>query len=43
MGKQPLCLLGLVGLFGSDYHTRDGLQIKAVRAMVERLAAPRQP
>jgi poly(3-hydroxybutyrate) depolymerase len=31
------------GYSGNDYATRDGLQIKAVRAMLERLAAPRQP
>ncbi|MBK7953605.1 MAG: poly(3-hydroxybutyrate) depolymerase [Candidatus Accumulibacter sp.] len=31
------------GYSGNAYPTRDGLQIKAVRAMVERLAAPRQP
>jgi len=31
------------GYSGPDYHTRDGAQIKAVRAMLERLAAPREP
>ncbi|MCZ7563229.1 MAG: PHB depolymerase family esterase [Burkholderiales bacterium] len=29
------------GYTGSQYHTRDGLQMRAVRAMLERLAAPR--
>lgn len=29
------------GYSGIDYHTRDGVQIKAVRAMVERLATAR--
>jgi poly(3-hydroxybutyrate) depolymerase len=28
------------GYSGIDYHTRDGLQIKAVRAMIERLGTP---
>jgi hypothetical protein len=31
------------GYTGSDYATQGGVQIKAVRAMLERLAAPRQP
>jgi poly(3-hydroxybutyrate) depolymerase len=31
------------GYSGSDYLTRAGPQIKAVRAMIDRLAAPRQP
>jgi poly(3-hydroxybutyrate) depolymerase len=31
------------GYTGSDYATQDGVQIKAVRAMLERLASPRQP
>jgi hypothetical protein len=31
------------GYSGSDYATQGGVQIKAVRAMLERLAAPRQP
>jgi len=30
------------GYSSPDYHTRDGAQIKAVRAMLERLAAPRE-
>lgn len=30
------------GYSGSNYHTQEGVQIKAVRAMLERLAAPRQ-
>ena len=28
------------GYSGIDYHTRDGMQIKAVRAMIDRLATP---
>jgi len=31
------------GYSGSGYATQDGAQIKAVRAMLERLAAPRPP
>ena len=31
------------GYSGSNYLTQDGLQIKAVRAMLDRLAAPLQP
>ncbi|MBL8397499.1 MAG: poly(3-hydroxybutyrate) depolymerase, partial [Candidatus Accumulibacter sp.] len=30
------------GYTGRDYSTRHGVQIKAVRAMLERLAAPRE-
>ena len=31
------------GYSGADYPTRDGRQIAAVRAMIDRLATPRQP
>ncbi|WP_313952368.1 poly(3-hydroxybutyrate) depolymerase [Accumulibacter sp.] len=41
--NNPFACWDWWGYSGSDYHTRDGVQIKAVRAMIERLAAPRQP
>ncbi|EXI67897.1 MAG: esterase, PHB depolymerase family [Candidatus Accumulibacter adjunctus] len=41
--SNPFACWDWWGYTGSDYPTRDGLQIRAVRAMLERLAAPRQP
>jgi len=41
--NNPLGCWDWWGYSGSDYLTRTGLQIKAVRAMIDRLAAPRQP
>ncbi|MEF8752245.1 MAG: poly(3-hydroxybutyrate) depolymerase [Candidatus Accumulibacter necessarius] len=41
--NNPFACWDWWGYSGADYHTRDGLQIKAVRHMIDRLAAPRQP
>jgi poly(3-hydroxybutyrate) depolymerase len=41
--NNPLGCWDWWGYSGSDYLTRAGPQIKAVRAMIDRLAAPRQP
>jgi len=41
--SNPFACWDWWGYTGSDYPTRDGLQIRAVRAMLDRLAAPRQP
>ncbi|EXI69118.1 MAG TPA: poly(3-hydroxybutyrate) depolymerase [Candidatus Accumulibacter phosphatis] len=41
--SNPFACWDWWGYTGSDYPTRDGLQISAVRSMLERLAAPRQP
>ncbi|WP_300454272.1 PHB depolymerase family esterase [Accumulibacter sp.] len=41
--NNPLACWDWWGYSGSEYHTRDGQQIKAVRAMIDRLAAPRRP
>lgn len=38
--NNPFACWDWWGYSGSAYHTRDGLQIKAVRAMIERLATP---
>ena len=40
--NNPFACWDWWGYSGSAYHTRDGLQIKAVRAMIGRLAAPRE-
>jgi hypothetical protein len=40
--NNPFACWDWWGYSGSDYHTRAGLQIKAVRAMLDRLAMPRQ-
>ena len=41
--SNPLACWDWWGYSGRTYPTRDGVQIRAVRAMLERLAAPRQP
>ena len=41
--NNPLGCWDWWGYSGSDYLTRAGPQIKAVRAMIDRLAAPRLP
>jgi hypothetical protein len=41
--NNPFACWDWWGYSGSDYATREGAQVKAVRAMLERLAAPRQP
>jgi poly(3-hydroxybutyrate) depolymerase len=41
--SNPFACWDWWGYTGSDYPTRDGLQIRAVRAMLERMAEPRQP
>lgn len=41
--SNPFACWDWWGYTGSDYANRDGLQIRAVRAMLERLAAARRP
>lgn len=41
--NNPFACWDWWGYSGSNYHTRDSLQIKAVRAMIEKLTMPRHP